>query len=797
MFIVQRKTWAWMIVLLAACSSPDEKAARFYQKGMEYLEAGNDSGARLEFNNALQINPKMADAFSALAKLDEKTKNWKGVYSNMQQVLAIDPNRLEARQKLGQLYLAGGEIDKALDEAETILKLQPADPTAIALRSAVYVSKGRVEEAIQELRGLLAKDQGNIEATAVLAAALLKNMQYAEALKTLDQGLKQHPGDVNLAMLKIRILAQNKDDVGVIEEFRLLGEQHPEIQELPLDLAQYLLSRNRHQDALTVLAETIAHPPESKDFRLKLAGLLEKIDRDEAEKLLRRFSQESPQEYAYSFAVAQSYLSRKQLPEAKEVLAKIVKQDETGQEAIKAKNRLAAIALDEKDAALAEKLIGEVLGVDSANPETLMLRAALRISQNRADDAIADLRLVLRDQPDMDQALAMMGTANLQKGVPELAETNFRKALEINPGNLAAALPVARRLLSRNELDRAEELLQKALRAHPGSEQLMALMANVKMRKKDWSGASSIADTLGKTPGQVRNAQLLSATLSARQGRHEEAVQKFLDILKDNPESNDALNGLAQSYEALGQRQKLIGYLKKQIEAHPSFNPAYNVLAIAYRLDKNPAEAEATVKKALQVDSKAIASYRLLAGFYLADGNPDKAGETYAQGLLENPGDPVLLLDQAMQFERTNQIDQAIANYKAILEKHPQHTVAANNLAALLADYRSDRESHEYALRLAGKFENATEPVFLDTYGWVNLKLGNGDKAIAALKKAVDLSPKMAVLHYHLGEAYYQNSKLTSAKTELETALKLIKSDNDFYGVARARQLLADIQGKS
>ena len=45
---------SFLLMMLVACSTPDEKAEKYYQKGMALLDK-EPAKAKLEFQNALQI----------------------------------------------------------------------------------------------------------------------------------------------------------------------------------------------------------------------------------------------------------------------------------------------------------------------------------------------------------------------------------------------------------------------------------------------------------------------------------------------------------------------------------------------------------------------------------------------------------------------------------------------------------------------------------------------------------------------------------------------------------------------
>ena len=134
----------------------------------------------------------------------------------------------------------------------------------------------------------------------------------------------------------------------------------------------------------------------------------------------------------------------------------------------------------------------------------------------------------------------------------------------------------------------------------------------------------------------------------------------------------------------------------------------------------------------------------------------------------------------------------AIAAYEKALDANENLPAVANNLAALLADYRSDRASFERAYELAAQFEKSDNPAFIDTLGWVYYRLGETQKALPLLEKAVDTAGQIPVLRYHLGMAYYANGQQARAREELEKAIS-DAGERSFTGIEDARQTLQSL----
>jgi Flp pilus assembly protein TadD len=179
--------------------------------------------------------------------------------------------------------------------------------------------------------------------------------------------------------------------------------------------------------------------------------------------------------------------------------------------------------------------------------------------------------------------------------------------------------------------------------------------------------------------------------------------------------------------------------------------------------------------------------YRAQAVAYSAAGEPERAIGALKAGLEATSQSPQLAMDLALLFERLGRVDDAAATYDAMLDRNPHDDGAANNLAMLLATYRTDAHSLERAVRLAERFATSEHPALLDTYGWVLFTAGRTSEALPVLERAVAKAPRVGELRYHLGMAQLQAGKPDEARSNLETA---VASGADFRGVEEARAVL-------
>ena len=69
---VMRMVIAMLVVVLAACGNPEEKKMKFFDRGKSLYEQEEYTKARLEFKNALQIDPNFAEGYYWLGMIHQK-----------------------------------------------------------------------------------------------------------------------------------------------------------------------------------------------------------------------------------------------------------------------------------------------------------------------------------------------------------------------------------------------------------------------------------------------------------------------------------------------------------------------------------------------------------------------------------------------------------------------------------------------------------------------------------------------------------------------------------------------------
>jgi Flp pilus assembly protein TadD len=149
------------------------------------------------------------------------------------------------------------------------------------------------------------------------------------------------------------------------------------------------------------------------------------------------------------------------------------------------------------------------------------------------------------------------------------------------------------------------------------------------------------------------------------------------------------------------------------------------------------------------------------------------------------PHDTQLLYGRALSEAEINNTAAAVVDLRRVLELKPDDVEAMNALGYTLADSNEHLDEATQLLRkaLAAKPE---EPAIIDSWGWLQYRLGHLDEAEKTLRRAWDKS-KDADIGVHLGEVLWKRGDTSGAKAVFAKVRKL---DPDNKALRAATQRL-------
>jgi tetratricopeptide (TPR) repeat protein len=792
------------LLLLAACGgSPEEREAEYLRSGKELYEKGDLAKAAIEFRNALQINPTGVEAKYFTALIFEKKGNLPRAMSAYQEVALQDPNNRNAVLKLGQYALMNRDVNEARMRADKLIALDSSKPDGHTMKAAAFMIMGNLADAETEAKAALSLHPNDEDATIVLASQRARQGKFDEAEALVKDSLAANPKSVQLLGFKLKLLADQHRDTEVEQVLRQLVEIDPANPSHVVNLANVLTAAGRLPEAqeefrraIKVNKDSDLLPAAYADFLERQVGTADAID--EAKALAAQFKDNA----AFSFLLARLYIKANRLDDAEGQLKQLVQVFERSSDRLDAQVELARITLLRGDRQGALAQLADILKGDSKNENALLLRAAMKLSDGKFDETIADARAVLREAPASAAALTILAKAYVATNETGLAIGALRNLSAVVPQNADVHVQLAGLLLMRAP-DEAVKQLDAAIALRPDDADLKAQKAQVLIYTKRWDQ--------GEVIGQDLAADQKTAALGHQiLGEAALARQDFPTAITELQAAID----LGRSFSVVG--PKLMEAYKRSNQPQPASrtgtretSPAEKVLLD--RIAKDPKDADALVllaeireenghlqaakellHQAIEVKPGARAPYLNLARVLKSEGNLKEASETLQLAAARFPDDSLVLESLAIGHELMQDYDAARIAYENVLAKWPNDLVAANNLAMLIADtWPTDRPLLDRARLLVEAFRNSNNPTLTDTLGWVQVRLGNIDDATIILKKAASMQPDNQQVHYHYAVALSLKGLNDLARDAMTKALA---GDPAFRGLDEAKQLAAKLQ---
>ncbi|HLF97123.1 MAG TPA: tetratricopeptide repeat protein [Methylococcaceae bacterium] len=425
---------------------------------------------------------------------------------------------------------------------------------------------------------------------------------------------------------------------------------------------------------------------------------------------------------------------------------------------------------------------------------------ALLQSGGDVDGLLMDVARVLGAELPKEESLGLM--AYLVERFPQHAEMHFayavlamnldetrlaldevNKALELRR-NWSRARGLQAQLAARAGDSRlARAILEKALRNEPGNVQLRLILAEQLMRLNDFRGAESqFRRVLRKQPDHEDASFGLAMALL--QGKREEAARAVLQPLAENSRWRSQASYYLGLLEVQRKRWGEAVEWFDAVEGGPlALEAQLNAVAALIAANQDAEAIERLHQLRKRIPGEALRFYLMEAELLTRRDNQAGAFDVLSQALGELPGRHELLYTRALVAERLDRLDVLEADLTAILKENPDDANALNALGYTLVDKTS--RFHEAQRYLERALELKPEdPAILDSYGWLQYRLGNPQSAVSYLRRAYERTHD-AEIAAHLGEVLWTTGRKEEARTIWRKAMQK-EPENEY--IQRARE---------
>ena len=757
---------------LACCGPSAERAQGYYDSGVKLLAKHENQKAAIEFKNAIDLKRDMIPAWRGLAEIEEANQHWAALVPILQTIVQLDPHDVKTKLKLARLLLAGGATDRALALVNGVDSEAAADVDITALRAAIFYKLKDSDRALHEAQAALALEPGNVDAIMVVAAIRLNSGDAKGALQILDRAPRAHANDLGIQIYKLKVFEQLADTSQIETTLRKLLTLHPEQAVFRKQLIKFYIDQHRVGDAEAELRAAAQSNVKDSDVELDLVRFLYTVKGYAvAHQELTTRIDVGGNVFPYQMALADLDYAHGNVADAVKLLDLLAQDPNSPDHSHAAKIKLAEINIANKNIDAADAILADVLRQNGRDATGLKLRAAIRMERGQLDAAIADLRQALDNRPRAADLMLQLAIAYERRGDIELAEKQFAEAFRASGFEPAVGLNYVAFLRRRGSLDRADDILTNLAARQPKNFPILSALAEVRLVRQDWGGAQEIGEAMRRIGGNNSVAdEIVGAALDGQQ-KYDESIAAFQNAVAAAPRALQPMVLLVRALVRAKQTDRAVSFLQAVLKSNPTNAEAYVLLGSIARTNGALDQAAKSFMTAIDKQPDDSIGYRALAELYLAQNKTDAALATLRAGLKRQPDNAILHMALAVAFERAEDYNAAISEYEYVLAQQPGSPVAINNLASLLADYRTDKASLERAQALAASLRHSQVPQFKDTLGWVDYRSGDVKAAVPLLEEAAAALPDQAAVRYHLGMSYVAAGQGSRAFQEFKIAL--------------------------
>lgn len=749
----------FLTAMLTGCSQdPNVRKQKYLESGQRYYDRGKYREAAIQYENAIQVDARFAEAHYKLALAEMKLQQWNDAFQQLTRTIELQPENYAAH----------------LDMANMLIASRPP----------------QLNEAKEHLDLLTQKQAENPEVFVALANYHAVNNAMGPALAAMQTALRLDPNRsdsyLNMALLQVRVEQWDAAEAS----YRKAVELSPKSTNALVSLGNFYQVRGRFPDAEQQYRRAIDSAPTDPEPRGSLARLyLAENKFNQAEELLKQAKKDFPDNSTGYRMLGDFYFANNRLDQATTEYASLY-QDHPKDLTVKKYYVQLLILKDRIDEAA--KLNEEVLKVAADDADALICKGQIEIHRGKASAAINTLQGVLKNEPANAVAHYQLGLAFDLAGNLSQAEAEWRESIRLRPDLSDAHRALAGAAIRRSDPNALALEADQIIQQQPESADGYLLRAVAEIDRKQFAAAEDYIKRSIQRASNNAAAYVQLGNLRMAQNNLAEAQKAFQQALDLDPNSTDALGGVLNVYLIQKQIDKALSVANAQLAKYPK-NAGFHIIVgrLLFEQKKDAAGAETEFRRATELDKNNVEALVSLGRVQADQGKQDEALQTYLDGAKSNPRETVFYLLAGGIYESKQDWDKAKQVYQRVLEIQPDNPLASNNLAYVILQQGGNVDV-ALAMAQTARRQLPDNPSSADTLGWAFYHKGVYNSAITLFKEAVKKEPENATYNYHLGLAYVRSGQAAQARQQLDRVVKIKPDSSEANDL---KQALAQLKG--
>lgn len=365
------------------------------------------------------------------------------------------------------------------------------------------------------------------------------------------------------------------------------------------------------------------------------------------------------------------------------------------------------------DMAGAEQAADAALALAPEQPEAMLLKADLRLSQGDRAAAAAMLDRLVNLNDKLPEAHLRRAVVRIELNDLAGAEADLDAVAAIVPKAPIAIYYRALIVLRKGDAPGAQQLIDQLPTDFVASDWRYSLLAaTIGFANRRFEAAEALArKAQTDAPDEIAPRRLL-AIMRLRAGQPAQAIELLAPALAKAPDDLSLIKLMAEADLAAGKTSEGIDLLQKAAAKHPDDPQLVRGLAAGEARAGHPEEALGNLESFAQRDPAERSTFIMLLSSYLRSGEFDKARETVARFRAALKDSPLPDYYAGVVAVAERKFDEARASFDAAIARDPKFIGARLALAQLERQAnRPDAEQAAYEAVL--KVDPASEPAMM------------------------------------------------------------------------------------
>ena len=568
--------------------------------------------------------------------------------------------------------LSGYENSLAQDKHFNPDLVDSSNTTAERIEKGIeQIRSDELSAALDTFNGILSQEPDNAEANYQAGFVFMRMGKYREGIDHLKKAVQSDSDNISYRMTLAKAYEFRKLYDQAIEEYQVIADK------------------------------AAADSDEAKEARKK-AGYLKATqyatvgDIDKALPLFEKLSKEFPDDSLIKYSLGLGYLFKKQLDKSKSVFEELERltPDNTN-----IYLNLATIYEQEGDLVKATDNLRKVIEISpqgkhaqQAHERLGIIESKLLMQEGNLQESLNLLNGIIDKSPNNSAAMFTRAEVYQSMGQLGLSEQNYKKVIELSPNNMEARLRLAGIYVETDRLGEGIGALEEIIKLDKESPQAqkatetLKKLQTAKERNMDDSEKIRLAEErllliLKAEPDNI-DAHFNLGRLYYQQGKMDMARNELEEVTRIAPDNKRAQIVLGALYDDMGlydlaiDKYSTVIALEKDKESADHYEELKE-LAIAKKLysEGNLGLAREKFDEIVAKNPDNANAYFYLGLIHASEDELSKSVDDYEEVIRLVPGHVGARLNLALSFERLHREEDAISQYRKILEVGPPENI--------------------------------------------------------------------------------------------------------------------------